>query len=483
MKTFITIKDFLLRNKTESFLLILLLVISGFLRFSGLGYSDYYGDEAKTLYWNKTQPAADFLLNQRKGPVQFLASWTMEKVSGGFEEGVIRAPFALAGFLVVPVLYALLRRRYGKEVAFVGAFLFSTNGFFIAFSRIAQYQSFLILFGLLTLLLLDLYIQSKKNIHLVLAGLTLGIAFLAHYDAVFFLFPSIYILWKEFGKEVLPKFIVPMLVVLVPFYLPYVLGGYFMEHTSGYIARRLVKEVATSSAFTYILYNPFILGLVPFSFFIFSIRVKRDNFVKAVWVWLFISFVFFEFVVSSAGTHIQNYILPLIILSSIGLVRVIKEIGHKVIKGAMSVLIVILFVGILVKQATAFVPVFSLGYPWNETKIAETENQRFIYGFPYKRGWDQIENYLRENGARSFYTTDNVTIGEFYLRGIPADKSNPHYFVHVYNNQEFHMLSDVPERLEYRDIVLKKDAVEFLDLKETIRVYGEITALIYKRVD
>src|SRR3990172_11953629 len=98
---------------------LLLLVIASFsVRVSGLGYSHYYGDEIKTLYLDKTVAAFEFLLDQRKGPVQFVATWVMEKISGGHNEAWIRLPFSLASVLSVVVFYFVVKKLFGNTAAY-----------------------------------------------------------------------------------------------------------------------------------------------------------------------------------------------------------------------------------------------------------------------------------------------------------------------------------------------------------------------------
>src|SRR3989338_2621199 len=181
-----------------------LLFISGYLRFAQLGYSDFYGDETKTLYFRKDVSATNFLLDQRKGPVQFISSWVVEKVTGEFSEAYIRFPFAFAGLLSVIAVYIFVRLLFGFKSALISTALFSLNGFMLAFSRTAQYQSFLILFGLLSIILAYLFFKElgiKNRYYLFLSAFFLGLAFLSHYDAFFFVLVTIFFL----AKKVIPE--------------------------------------------------------------------------------------------------------------------------------------------------------------------------------------------------------------------------------------------------------------------------------------
>ena len=79
-----------------------------------------------------------------------------------------------------------MRKLFGFESAFVASFLYSTFGFFVAFSRTIQYQSFLTLFGFLAVLFLVYYLDKGKPLLLLVSSVFLALGFLIHYDAVFF---------------------------------------------------------------------------------------------------------------------------------------------------------------------------------------------------------------------------------------------------------------------------------------------------------
>ncbi len=72
-----------------------------FLRLVSLGYSEYQGDETQALYLPKAdQTMVQFLLSQKKGPVQYLITAAIKAVSGGYSNTFLtRLPFALAGVL------------------------------------------------------------------------------------------------------------------------------------------------------------------------------------------------------------------------------------------------------------------------------------------------------------------------------------------------------------------------------------------------
>ena len=436
----------------EIICLSILLFVSGYLRFTQLGYSDFYGDETKTLYFRKDVSATNFLLNQRKGPVQFISSWVVEKVTGGFNEANIRFPFALAGLLSVVAVYILVRLLFGFKSALISTALFSLNGFMIAFSRTAQYQSFLILFGLLSIIFAYLFFKElvlKNRLSLFLSAFFLGLAFLSHYDAVFFGLVTIFILAqkvisdKSVFKSVILFFVLPFVLIISTFYIPYITSGYFQKNTINYISKRVLgKEYKpNNSYYTYKIYNPSYGSPIILFFGLLSLVFLKSWKRYMLLIWFGVPFLLFEIVFSNPGTHILNYVIPLFIFSGVFLNDLTMFLGSRA-KVFHGYLVIFLFILVFVaSQAQVFIPSLNRGYPWVDSNVSKKYNL-FLYGFPYNRGWRQIRDYFLKTGMpRSFYTNDNVTIGEWYLRGIPSKiitkTQFPEVYISVHNNQEF----------------------------------------------
>ena len=65
--------------------IIIVATISFGLRFINLGYSDYEGDEIKALYLPEAgQKLSDFLVSQKKGPVQFLITYLIKFIDNDY---------------------------------------------------------------------------------------------------------------------------------------------------------------------------------------------------------------------------------------------------------------------------------------------------------------------------------------------------------------------------------------------------------------
>jgi len=162
-------KIFSFKYIKDNIRLIFLIIFSTALRLINLGYSDYQGDEIKALYLpSKGQSLIEFLIAQKKGPIQFLITYLLKFIDPSYEnQFLIRLPFAIAGILSILFFYKFIKFHFGEKVAFYSSLFLSSNGLFIAFSRIIQYQSFSILFSILCLYFLSLSLKGDKYKFLV----------------------------------------------------------------------------------------------------------------------------------------------------------------------------------------------------------------------------------------------------------------------------------------------------------------------------
>jgi 4-amino-4-deoxy-L-arabinose transferase-like glycosyltransferase len=477
----------MVKNRLELFLIFTLILFSSVLRFPQLGFSQFYGDETKTLYLDKTVTAGDFLLSQRKGPMQFIVTWFMEKVTGTYSEFWMRLPFAVAGVLSVLVLYLLTRKIFGKRAAVISSLLYSVSGFSVAFSRTAQYQSFLILMGLLSIYFFIKSFTDKK--YLLLSSFAFAISFLFHYDSIFYLVPLMILFYlyaskdRSYLKTLLIYFVIPALVICALFYIPYFVNGYFYSETFGYLTRRLSGKdyLPNNSFYTFLVYNPSLLALFPFLLSVLYFIFGKGKFYRLLFlVWFLVPFVVFEFVFKNPGTHILNYFLPLYIVSGAGFVAVFDKLRNKLLYLVPALVFTYLFV----LTAYVYLPFFHLEYPWVSANFplarlsrADKSYNLFLYGFPYNRGWDQIRVFfLNQNGVRGLYTNDNDTVAHYYLKEFNYTPFGPNflpqYYISVHDNQEIR--EDFPEIYKVLDR-------EYVKVREIV-VGGKTTALIYKKL-
>ena len=218
--------------------IVVLVVIAAAFRLPSLGYSELQGDEALVL----TKAAAsiqgqdDVLFLHNKGPAEILLPTVTYAATRRVSEGVARFPFALANLLGILGLYAIGQRALSQRAGFVAALLIALNGFYVAFGRIAQYQSLVFLFSVLGLLCAWRFAERCDRRDLWLCALFLASGLLAHSDAVFAVMASALVVLHTFVARRSPWSTIahwlwaPALaagLLLATFYIPFLLHPHF----------------------------------------------------------------------------------------------------------------------------------------------------------------------------------------------------------------------------------------------------------------
>ena len=218
------------------------------LRLWNLGYSEFQGDEVKVL-----QKAAALIIGRdealfvhKKGPAEILLSTHAYAASRLTTEFAARFPFALASTLGALGIYAVGSRGQSHRAGW-WAFLFVTvNGFFVAFARIVQYQSLILLFGTAGILCALRFGERGRRSDLWACALLLACGLLAHSDGAFAVAPAAWIILAAYRRrsaplrEVARDLAGPVLgaaALLALFYVPFVLHPHF-ETAQEYILRR-----------------------------------------------------------------------------------------------------------------------------------------------------------------------------------------------------------------------------------------------------
>jgi len=299
--------------------------------------------------------------------------------------------------------------------------------------------------GFLCLVCAQKYTSQKKRQWLVLASLSLALALLSHYDALFFLIPLFFIVGS---KNFLKIFGVGAVLSLI-YYLPSLSLGYFETNTLGYLSKRLDGSgyLTNNSLYTITVYNPlFVYLILLLVFALVGISRANKTFSRAVLVWFSVPFVVFQFVMLNPGTHVHNYVLPLIVLAGLGFQHLATAVGKY--KPLLTSVAVGVLVAVACIQTWVYVPKFNKGYPWQPSRLLSFSCDRvlnsyhlYLYGFPYNRGWDEVGTYFADKGGiRNFYTNDNETSSQYYAGNppyrTPGSNFLPQYYVEVAYPQE-----------------------------------------------
>jgi 4-amino-4-deoxy-L-arabinose transferase-like glycosyltransferase len=465
-----------------------LIIIAAILRLFNLGYSDYQGDEIKALFLpGQGQSIWDFLLVQRKGPLQFVITWAVKLVNPSYDnQFLVRLPFALAGVISVYFFYKLVKEHFGNRISFYATLFFLTNGFLIAFSRIAQYQSLVIMFMLGALYFLTLA-SAKKEFEtkgIILGFLFWALSLLSHYDGVFiapFFAYLIYKWWISSGLKKRNKIRILGIsgllfsVILASFYLPFILS--LTDKTLDYWEGRLTGEVSgkiSSSMYLFSVYQPIyvvhfykilaVLGVLlsVASFVTKKSRVKQflekmsimtisnRKALLALIAWIVPAVVFMEKIVYIPGTHIYVYLIPLFIFLAFGIYLVenlMKEIVGKNIGRSVFIYgVIVLFTFIYAQSYAVFVD-NSVEYPWREEKFFLWTFPRpnaiyhlSMFGFPYYRNWEGIRDYLKsstlEPTIAAYSTNERKALARYYIN-LEKSSDKAGIYIYIKNPQSF----------------------------------------------
>lgn len=489
-------KYFSLKFLKENYQLLIIIVLSFVLRFIHLGYSDFQGDEIKALYLPlQDQSFFTYIMDQRKGPVQFIITFLLKFIDPSYNnQFLIRLPFAIAGFLSVYFFFKLIEIHFGKKIAFYSSLFLATNGFFIAFSRIVQYQSFVILFGILSLYFLTLSsrVDKYKISGIYLGLLSWALSILSHYDGVFIAPFAFYLLYEWFKNAKLTKkqkvthFIISGIlssVLMFSFYIPFAV--FVSDKTKDYWTSRISGEESgkvSSSKYLFTVYQPIYvihIYLILFAMGIIFIglgllRKKIHELIKVpeiitkafrgttdlmniineeklkiicLLLWIGLSVTAYEFIIFLPGTHIYNYIFPSFVILAFGFVT-LESIVFKVFElnlvKVFNFLGIFLLFGFLFAQSYAVYVDNTKEYPWEQEKflIWTFPNPSVVYhlsmfGFPYFRDWEGIRDFVLAHPEINAYTTnERKSIARYYV-GLEKGADKAGFYVHVKNPQSF----------------------------------------------
>lgn len=468
-----------------------LFIMASALRFINLGYSDYQGDEIKALYNPREDNSVQFFLEQRKGPMQFVFTAALKTLTQDYRNrALVRFPFALAGFGSVIIFYLVAQELFNGKIAFYSTTFFATNGFFIAFSRIVQYQSLVIFFGLLAIYLVVRYCKYLRVRHIIWASLCLSLSLLSHYDGVFFI-PIILgllinklLALKDRNSRItlLKQFSLSLLILLILtglFYIPFVLN--IAKSTTDYWAGRISGDVSSknsSSHYLFKVYQPIyaaqiyillgMLGLI-ITFFgavskllttppkgktgfihnIITFGASHHRFsipvIFSLLTWFLVPFIVMEVLIYVPGTHIYTYLLPVFLLMGLAMSHIEFSIGRYLKKIIPIFLLgttsLILFLSL--QSYLVFID-HNPEYPW--------ENKPFllwtlpkptpifhlsIFGFPYYRHWEEIGDYIKEDRQADYYSSNERTSISRHHIDITKDGDLAGYYVLIHNPQTF----------------------------------------------
>ncbi len=463
-------------------LLFSLFLLGIFFRVYNIWYSEFQGDEIESISFTSFKGNFwQFLMSRSKGPGQYLVNFCVQLFANDSLrlELYTRLPYLLAGVLVLLILYKCIRRHYGFWMGFIVLSFACLSGLLIAFSKIAQYQSFILLFSILSIYLVINYYDKGNSWHLMLSGLLSGVSLLFHYDSLSFIIPIIIFLVLSRKIQKLKIYLIPLLLIPAIYYTFFTLSPNFKE-TASYIWSKRINSSSSDAnlqlmdilnvyhsreallviilglfAFVYLFikkYDRVVGGLFILSIAILFLKALIPDFRNVLYVasliawtaflisylfkvynskdhrssifefWFLFSFYSYIVVIKFPLTHIYTFFLPMFVVVSLSLTEFFKQ----------KPVFLQLFIALFIVSSTsfnysAFIDVKE-EYPWQKKEyvfgtmfsdIANKEQVKGVFGFPYQRGWRNISSNLNEEFASnqqvSFNSNEKLSITQYYV--------------------------------------------------------------------
>ncbi|MFK7802986.1 MAG: ArnT family glycosyltransferase, partial [Anaerolineae bacterium] len=314
------------------------LAIALILRLPWFGYREIQGDEGIVLV-----RAADALLGDgaelllhRKGPMEILLAMSVWGAAGKINDFWVRLPFLLCNIFSLALFFRLSDRWFGRKVAMLAGCLLAIVGFHVAFSRVVQYQSLVMMWGIGALLAAERYRETGRKPDLILVAILLAAGLLSHYDAVLFV-PAILTLlmsrWYQ-AKEIPIKAVATAagtgLLMLSLFYIPFLLGPDF-QNAIGYLLNERVDTSAGGSLadvwqmVTFYNSSWAIIGFGGFALVGFYAlwRLEKPSVIKIGGaLFLLVPLLFYTVIVSVPRTHVYTFFPGLVLVAALGIDKI-----------------------------------------------------------------------------------------------------------------------------------------------------------------
>lgn len=470
-------------TKRQCVAFVAILLLAAWLRLENFSYKEFQGDEGVIMERAAQALLGDemALLRHQKGPVEILLPLIPWGMGGAIDESWTRAAFAWAGWLVVPAIAALGRRWFDGRTALLAALLFTLGGFAIAFSRIVQYQSLVMLWGALSLLFAARYQRHGRAADLLLAAAFLAGGLLAHYDAVLAAPAVAWLVLDRWRREPqkLKSHLLPALLtggaLLAVFYIPYLsnptiggTGSYLLQdRLGGTLLSWSGPDVWRMATFYNSIYYIALLLLLAVAGLLFLLRVPRR---PAVLLYLLTPLLFYTLVVVDPRTHIYTIFPGLSIVAAHGFISWRAQSRSAWLRSGSSLLVALLLVASLIYVVLLFVDVTpERQRTWAQNRPALypttwSEPPLFgLFGFPHQAGWRVAPAYVSE---LPYSSNEEPEITGWYLAQAPRTQC-PDF-------QTFLVAANAQDALPYDASLLGDD-----QLQTVITVNGAPSLHIY----
>jgi hypothetical protein len=350
-------------------------------------------------------------------------------------EFALRLPFAIANLLALACFFLLVYRLFTLPIAIYASFLFATNGIFIAFARIVQYQSFVILGGLIGILGLTMSLTYEKwrVLGLYVGFTSAALSLLAHFDAAFFLPPMAVLTvhwWLKFHEQ--PDFYrLRRHLIAAAGIFAFLVAAFYLEYVlrlSAFQLRYWEDRRAGDSTNIFRLfqfYNPGPVLWICLGWLVLGLtRIRTSLSWQVLLAWIVPPMFFMVLLFKDSRTHAYTYLLPLLIVTGIGIDVMIGWL-QLLFRGRTAQIAQAAVLGIFLMFSLISYEIFidrSPEYPWYPKRVLGMQfDGGFVsgtFGFPYAREWREIGRWFQElpnDTEVTLVTNEKRQFVEFYL--------------------------------------------------------------------
>jgi 4-amino-4-deoxy-L-arabinose transferase-like glycosyltransferase len=344
--------------------------------------------------------------------------------------------------LTLGVFYLLVSKAYGRKVGLLASLFFASMPAYVYLARVSFLEMILEFFFIATLWLFYSWLNSGKNLTIILAGVMLGLGFLAKYQvivAALVMVVALPLLLYKSGKfKVKPQRFLLLLAaaaaIIIPFFLQIYYSGVLKDwlgllvqsdtHANVYGARfplpifYLLEMTYPIPAVHPVSILVLALGLFGLGFFVW--RRKPED--KLFLVWFIVVYVFFTLI----GTKSWRYVMPLYPVLAISAAAVTYHM-YGALQSRLKVANLTLSKTTKIKLAAAFLIVFTAGAIAYSTYDAATWVSAYAVYVPIPEAVKYISKDLASNQSVMVVCAMNVIndqMVKFYMNAYQA-KTNP----------------------------------------------------------
>jgi hypothetical protein len=473
-------------------LLTLLMLVT--FRLPNLGYAEFQGDEGVIMARAAgiiMGDDAELFLHQ-KGPAEILVPLGYWNLTGVINELSARLLFAWSATLALLAVICLARRWFQRPAGLLAGIIFAVSGFTVAFGRIVQYQSLVMLWGALALLHMSRYRRSKRLAELLLAAAFLAGGLLAHYDAILIV-PAVAALWlfqmprldRARWRHLVYAIAVGALT-LAAFYVPFLLNPNF-GRTGTYLVGARLGAGAGRGLLSWS--GPAVWQMLTFYNSIYYVCVLallvlvgvRSLFHRrahlAAFLYIVVPLLFYLFIVADPRTHVYTIIPGASILAAVGAVSLARRLQATApplfypvglalfgLFGVVSAYYVyLLFIDHTPERQRTWSENRPEFYPasWAEPPVYG------LFGFPHQAGWRVVADLLPTT-AYPYASNEEEEITNWYMAQAPR--------THCPDFQTFILTEHTQDEIPYERTLLGG-----LDLQYRVTVNGHLAMQIYGR--